>query len=86
MNNHRQAPIAIGLEDGWATQWQWWPHRQFTFLCLVAEVNANNSKVSAHDKPAEHQIVFMKHEAVGGRNDVQLSTVSLRVVEFVVHQ
>jgi hypothetical protein len=54
----------------------------------VAEVNANNSKVLAHDKPAEHQIVFMKHEAVGHRTDVQPSTVSvsLRVVEFSIHQ
>jgi hypothetical protein len=26
----------------------------------VAEVNANNSKARAHDKPAEHQIVFRK--------------------------
>ena len=39
VNNRRHDPI--GLEDVWATKW--WPHRQFTFLCSVAEVNANNS-------------------------------------------
>ncbi|KAL3773990.1 hypothetical protein ACHAWO_004625 [Cyclotella atomus] len=59
VNNRRHAPI--GLEDVWATQW--WPHRQFTFLCSVAEVNANNSKAQAHDKPAEHQIAFRKQLA-----------------------
>jgi hypothetical protein len=59
VNNRRHAPI--GLEEVWATRW--WPHRQFTFLCSMAEVNANNSKARAHDKPAEHQIVFRKQLA-----------------------
>ncbi len=56
VNNRRHAPI--GLEDVWATKW--WPHRQFTFLCSVAEVNANNSVARANDSPADHQVVFRK--------------------------
>jgi hypothetical protein len=44
MNNHRHAPI--GLEDVWATKW--WPYRQFTFLCSVAEINANNTVARAN--------------------------------------
>ena len=35
VNNRRHDPI--GLEDVWATKW--WPNRQFTFLCSIAEVN-----------------------------------------------
>ena len=42
-NNRRHYPI--GLEDGWATKW--WPNRQFTFLLLVAEVNAVQNWVRA---------------------------------------
>jgi hypothetical protein len=54
VNNRRHAPI--GLQDIWATKW--WPHRQFTFMCLVAEVNANNSRACALGKPADYQIVL----------------------------
>ena len=61
VNNRRHAPI--GLEDIWATKW--WPHRQFTFVCSVAEVNANNSLARANDTTAEHQIVFRKRLAKG---------------------
>ena len=56
VNQRRHAPI--GLEDVWATQW--WPHRQFTFLLSVAEVNANNSLARAKNESAEHQITFRK--------------------------
>ena len=56
MNNRRHAPI--GLEDVWATKW--WPHRQFTFICSMAEVNANNSIARARDSPADHEVVFRK--------------------------
>jgi hypothetical protein len=59
VNNRRHAPI--GLEDIWATKW--WPHRQFTFMLSVAEVNANNSSARALDVPAVHQIVFRKQLA-----------------------
>jgi hypothetical protein len=54
VNNRRHAPI--GLQDIWATRW--WPHRQFTFICSVAEVNANNSQARALKEPAQHQIVL----------------------------
>ena len=39
----------MGLEDVWATKW--WPHHQFTFtfICTMAEVNANNSIARARD-------------------------------------
>eukprot|EP00956_Cyclotella_meneghiniana_P024387 scaffold48896_cov69-Cyclotella_meneghiniana.AAC.2 len=56
VNNRRHAPI--GLEDIWATKW--WPHRQFTFICSVAEVNANNSIARANNAPAMHQVAFRK--------------------------
>eukprot|EP01082_Thalassiosira_pseudonana_P012650 g11200.t1 g11200 contig5:354636-355736(+) len=59
VNNRRHAPI--GLDDIWATNW--WPHRQFTFMCSVAEVNANNSLARAMGAPAVHQIVFRKQLA-----------------------
>jgi hypothetical protein len=59
VNNRRHAPI--GLQDIWATKW--WPHRQFTFICSVAEVNANNSQARALKEPAKHQIVFRKQLA-----------------------
>ncbi len=35
-NNQWHDPI--GLEEVWATKW--WPMRQFTFICRLAEVNA----------------------------------------------
>eukprot|EP01082_Thalassiosira_pseudonana_P010906 g9889.t1 g9889 contig4:805493-806287(-) len=59
VNNRRHSPI--GLEDIWATKW--WPHRQFTFMCSVAEVNANNSLARALGIPAVHQVVFRKQLA-----------------------
>ena len=39
-NNRRHDPI--GLEEVWATKW--WPMRQFTFICAVAEVKAYYSQ------------------------------------------
>lgn len=39
-NNRRHDPI--GLEEVWHTKW--WPMRQFTFICSVAEVNAVQSR------------------------------------------
>ncbi len=51
-NQRRHAPI--GLEDVWETQW--WPHRQFTFICSVVEVNANNSLARANNANAEDHI------------------------------
>jgi hypothetical protein len=54
VNNQRHAPI--DLEDIWATKW--WPHRQFTFIYSVAEVNSNNSIARANNTPAMHQVVF----------------------------
>ncbi len=46
------------MENVWATKW--WPHRQFTFICSVAAVNANNSLARAKNANAEHQITFRK--------------------------
>lgn len=58
-NQRRHQPI--GLEDAWKTTW--WPHRQFTFLLEVAEVNAVNSRSRARKKPAEPQLVFRRQLA-----------------------
>ena len=46
----------IGMEDVWHNKW--WPHRQFTFLCSVSEVNALNSRARARRLPAESQLAF----------------------------
>ena len=40
VNNRRHDPI--GLEQVWHTKW--WPTRQFTFICSVAEANAVMSR------------------------------------------
>jgi len=56
VNNRRHDPI--GLEDVWATKW--WPHRQFTFVCSVAEVNALNAKARGRNVPAEAGLTFRR--------------------------
>ncbi len=55
-NQRKHAPF--GLEDVWATQW--WPHRQFTFICSVAEVNTKNSLARASNANAKHLIKLRK--------------------------
>ena len=53
-NQRRHQPIA--LEDVWRTKW--WPHRQFTFLLSIAEVNAVNSRARARDAAAVPMLDF----------------------------
>ena len=48
----------IGMEDVWHTKW--WPHRQFTFLCSVSEVNTFNSRARARRLPAESHLTFRR--------------------------
>ena len=60
VNNQRHDPN--GLEDVWATKW--WPNRQFTFLCSVAEVNAIQSRARARKLPAESQTEFRRNLAM----------------------
>jgi hypothetical protein len=59
VNNRRHDPI--GLEQVWATKW--WPNRQFTFLCSVAEVNAGQARARARKEPAEPTLQFRKELA-----------------------
>ena len=59
INNRRHDPI--GLEEVWATKW--WPHRQFTFICLIAEVNALNSRARGRSEPAEAGLIFWRRLA-----------------------
>ena len=54
VNNRRHDPI--GLENVWATKY--WPTRQFTFICLVAGVNAVNSWARAWKETAQPQLEF----------------------------
>ncbi|KAL7524687.1 hypothetical protein ACHAXR_004709, partial [Thalassiosira sp. AJA248-18] len=61
VNNRRHDPI--GLEDVWGTKW--WPDRQFTFLCSVAEANACNSRARGRKLPAEPQLTFRRQLAKG---------------------
>ena len=60
VNNRRHDPI--GLEEVWATKW--WPNRQFTFLMLVTEVNAIQSRARARKLPAESQMEFRRKLAM----------------------
>ena len=59
VNNRRHAPI--GLEDVWATKW--WPDRQFTFICSVAEVNAVMSQARGRNDIAEQTLKFRRRLA-----------------------
>ena len=56
VNNRRHDPI--GLEDTWRTKW--WPDRQFTFLCELAESNAANSQARAKKESAQSQLDFRR--------------------------
>ena len=58
-NNRRHDPI--GLEDVWGTKW--WPTRQFTFICGLAEVNAANSRARARGENTEPQLKFRRRLA-----------------------
>ena len=52
----RHAPIE--LEDVWGTKW--WPDRQFTFLCSIAESNAAHSRGWGWKEPTEPQLKFRR--------------------------
>ncbi len=56
VNNRRHDPI--GLEEVRATKW--WPHRQFTFICSIAEVNALYARARGRSKPAEAGLIFRR--------------------------
>ena len=51
----------IGLDEVWATKW--WPNRQFTFLLLIAEVNAGQARARAMGETAEPSLEFRKKMA-----------------------
>ena len=55
-NNRRHDPI--GLEEAWATKW--WPMRQFTFICAVAEVNACYSQARGRREATVPQLDFRR--------------------------
>ncbi len=59
VNNRRHDPI--GLEQVWKTKW--WPNRQFTFLCLIAEVNAGQARARARKETAMPTLTFQKNLA-----------------------
>ena len=56
VNNRRHDPI--GLEQVWHTKW--WPTRQFTFICSVAEANAVQSRARARDETPAEQLKFRR--------------------------
>lgn len=56
VNNRRHDPI--GLEQVWHTKW--WPTRQFTFICSVAEANAVQSRARAMDETPTPQLEFRR--------------------------
>jgi hypothetical protein len=55
-NNRRHDPI--GLEEVWHTKW--WPMRQFTFICSVAEVNAVQSRAQGTPDLTLPQLQFRR--------------------------
>ncbi|KAL7473681.1 hypothetical protein ACHAXS_014180 [Conticribra weissflogii] len=56
----RHDPVC--LEDVWTTNW--WPIRQFTFLCSIAEVNAINSRARSRKENADPLLPFRRKLAV----------------------
>jgi hypothetical protein len=56
VNQRRHDPI--GLEEVWGMKW--WPMRQFTFLCLIAEVNAVHSWARARNTILMPQLDFCR--------------------------
>ena len=56
INNRRHDPI--GLEQVWHTKW--WPTRQFTFICSVAESNAVMSRARARKDTPTPQLEFRR--------------------------
>jgi len=60
VNNRRHDPI--GLEEVWHTKW--WPTRQFTFICSVAESNAVHSRARAWRAPPTPQLEFRRSLAI----------------------
>ena len=60
VNNRRHDPI--GLEQVWHTKW--WPTRQFTFICSVAEANAVMCRARATKENATPQLEFRRAVAM----------------------
>ncbi len=58
-NNRRHG--VVSLSDGWRTKW--WPHRQFTFILGVTEVNSIHTMARACKQPAESQLQFRRELA-----------------------
>ena len=60
INNRCHDPI--GLEQVWHTKW--WPTRQFTFICSIAEANAVNCQAWASNANATPQLEFCRELAM----------------------
>jgi len=60
VNNRRHDPI--GLEQVWHTKW--WPTRQFTFICSVAESNAVHCRARARKHTPTPQLEFRRSLAM----------------------
>jgi hypothetical protein len=60
VNNRRHDPI--GLDQVWKTKW--WPTRQFTFICSVAESNAVHSRARERRTPSDTQLEFRRSLAI----------------------
>ena len=77
VNNRCHGPI--GLEEVWHTKW--WPMRQFTFICSVAEVNAVQSPARAWGETTTPQLQFCQKLA----EQMLTNTIGVQVVPEVVH-
>jgi len=85
-NKQRRDPVC--LEDVWTTSW--WPIRQFTFLCSIAEVNAINSRARARKENADPLLAFRRKLAMDmmenqtGANMPSLPVLAVHVNERAV--
>ena len=63
VDDHNQCRHSqINIVEAWKTQW--WPHRQFTFILGIAEVNAANSRGRARDASADPVLSVQKKVAI----------------------
>ena len=76
VNNRRHDPI--GLEEVWHTNW--WPMRQFTFICSITKVNAVQSRARAWGGTTTPQIQFCRKQA----EQMLTNTIRVEVVPEVV--
>ncbi len=83
VDDHTNCHHDPGLEQTWRTKW--WPTQQFTFLLVIAEVNAVNSQAHARKEPSEPQLKFHRELAEGMINKKLYNAGNVIVVPVVTY-